>query len=735
MDVFTKAPAPDFADSIVWLGKRLATVFEASGGLTYRDARKLRAQFADKEGADANRAAAKSIQLLCQMLNLKASRWRQAPRKCDLPFVALIPGEGYRFVYDLSGEGLWLTEGAEGRERIEAWPQGTVFSALERRQQLPREKTARGVFEDIMAVDKSWIVFASLASTIASVLVLATSLYSMQVYDRVIGQGGVATLIVLTIGAMIAVLIELCLKLARSAIVDRALRRIDIDAARNIFQRMLATRLDQYPRSLGTFAAQVRGYEAVRAFIIARKLYLFTDAPFALFFLGVIFLIGGPAVAAVPLVAFIIALSVGLGFRRAIEAHSSREDMVGNQRHGLLVEAIQGAEFLKATGGSWQARQRWDYLSRCTAEEMTQIKHLNETASYASGVIQQISYIGLVATGAYLAVTSNSLTVGSIIACSIVSGRVLMPVNAIPGLLVQWAHAKVALRNLDRLYELAEENDGVDSPLVPEVIRSRFEVANLEFSWVTQPTPLEVKSLEIGEGERVAILGAVGCGKSTLLKLMAGLIKPERGHVLLDGLDVQHISAERRSELIGYLPQQIRLVSGTLRENLTMGLPYVDDEALADAIRASGLASLLAGRSEGVQMPISEGGEGLSGGQRQIVGLTRMLLAKPRVWLLDEPTSAMDDATEEQCLRAVRDAVAPTDTLVLVTHKIRLLSLVDRVIVLTPQGIALDGPRDAVLERLRQGASAAQQSAQGNPTGQNRPAAPTGNARPVETVS
>jgi ATP-binding cassette subfamily C protein LapB len=214
-------------------------------------------------------------------------------------------------------------------------------------------------------------------------------------------------------------------------------------------------------------------------------------------------------------------------------------------------------------------------------------------------------------------------------------------------------------------------------------------------------------------GERVGVIGSVGSGKSTLLKLFAGVIKASKGVVCLDGMDVQHIAADRRSELIGYLPQTTRLISGTLRQNLTLGLPYVAEDVLMAAIQTTGLAEQIAGRPEGLDARISEGGEGLSGGQKQLVALTRLLLCQSSLWLLDEPTSSMDEGTEERCLMALKQHVRSGQTLVLVTHKARLLDLVDRLVVLTPQGIALDGPKDKVLDALRQRAAAAQQQQSG----------------------
>jgi ATP-binding cassette subfamily C protein LapB len=254
---------------------------------------------------------------------------------------------------------------------------------------------------------------------------------------------------------------------------------------------------------------------------------------------------------------------------------------------------------------------------------------------------------------------------------------------------------------LEKLFALQKDNHGVGSPLVPEVIKGNLEARNVEFSYQGQPSPISL-SLRVSPGERVAILGGIGAGKSTLLKLLAGLVKPEKGQVLLDGLDLQQIALERRAEVVGYLPQTTRLISGTLRDNLIIGMPHVGDEQVLAAAELSGLSNVLSSRPEGLDLRITEGGEGLSGGQKQLVSLTRVLLAKPLLWLLDEPTASMDDASEERCVRALRGAVQPGHTLILVTHKLLLLELVDRIIVLTPQGVALDGPRDVVLAHLKQ---------------------------------
>jgi ATP-binding cassette subfamily C protein LapB len=300
-----------------------------------------------------------------------------------------------------------------------------------------------------------------------------------------------------------------------------------------------------------------------------------------------------------------------------------------------------------------------------------------------------------------MAVT-NHLSMGGLVACSILSGRVLAPVGALPGLIVQWAHARSALDNLEKVFALQGDNHDVLRPLTPEKILGRFELNHLRFTYPGRPSTIVIEQLLIKAGEKVAIIGSIGAGKSTLLKLLAGLYAPQQGNVLLDGLDVQQIARNHLSQHLGYLGQEVRLMGGTLRENLLAGLPPVTDGQLIAACEESGLASVVAAHPKGLDLDIAEGGSGVSGGQKQLVALTRLLLSTPSVWLLDEPTTAMDDATEQRSLVALRRAMRPDATLILITHKPALLGLVERLIVLTPGGVVMDGPRDAVLARLQQ---------------------------------
>lgn len=702
---------PSFShEGLLWLSQQLVSAGVTDHRLLSRDAMALARHFLVEDEPEPHQTA---LLDLFEKLNIEAGDWTTELAAVALPAVAVVPGQGYGFVYAAGGLGEWLVETQAGRQRFSSWPEGTLFLPAAPARQKAVAQTAKELFETILRKDRAWVPLAAIATTLSSVLLLATSLYSMQVYDRVIGQGGLSTLIVLTVGVVIAIVVEMGLKVARSAIMDRAINSIDVDASVSVYARLLSVRLDQLPPSLGTLAAQVRGFETVRAFALARIIYLATDLPFAIFFLLIIWMIGGFAVAIVPAVAFVIAAAGGMALRRAIAEHATNEMSVANMRQGVLVETIQSAESVKAAGAGWLLQGRWNSLSRDSANEAMKLKQLNDYAAHFSALMQQLSYVFLVAAGAYLAVEGRTMTVGAIIACSILSGRVLTPVATLPGLLVQWGNSKIALDHLEKLFELERDNHGVLQSLSPTLVQGKLEVRNAEFAWRGQTTPFALNGFTIQPGERVGIIGSVGSGKSTLLKLFAGVIKASKGVICLDGMDVQHIAADRRSELFGYLPQTIRLISGTLRQNLTLGLPYVSEDRLMAAIHATGLAEQIAGRPEGLDVRISEGGEGLSGGQKQLVALTRLLLCQSALWLLDEPTSSMDEGTEERCLTALKRQVRPGQTLVLVTHKARLLELVDRLVVLTPQGVALDGPKDKVLDALRQRATAAQQQQRG----------------------
>ncbi len=712
-------PAPAGLD-LAWLARRCAAQHES----LHRPSRRELAALQDAVVAGAPMELLEdTVAALFGKMGLEAPDWQGAPARELLPMVALIPGAGCGVVYARTAEGHWLMETPAGSQPLHHLPEGGRYAAIAAPRAGAEEPTALAMFRSALLSRKGIFVQAAAASLLANVLALAASLYSMQVYDRVIPTQGVATLIVLTVGVMIAALLELVVKVARSAILERSIKGMDLELSHKIFLRLLGLRMDQFPASVGTLSSQLRSYETIRAFASSATLYLAVDAPFALLFVLVIGLIGGGLLAAVPAVFFVLALSVGLFYRRRIARHAETGNVAANRKLGLLVETVESAEAVKAAGAGWQQLARWDALNRQSVEDDIKIRHYSEHAGYIAAFMQQASYILLVATGAWLASTTTELTMGGLIACSILSGRVLGPVGALPGLIVQWAHAKAALDSLEKVFALERDNHGVSRPLSPERFRGEYAVAELRFTYPGRPETVAIERLHIRPGERIALLGPVGAGKSTLLKLLAGLYKPTAGRVLLDGLDMQQIARARLSEHIGYCAQDVKLFAGTLRDNLQKGLPAIDEAELLRACEATGLNALIAAHPKGLDLEIAEGGGGVSGGQKQLIALTRLLLARPDIWLLDEPTAAMDEQTELRAVQALRQAIAPGQTLVLVTHKPFLLGMVDRLVILTPAGIFMDGPRDAVLEKLKQNAQALQQKAQAARAARTEPAA------------
>lgn len=289
---------------------------------------------------------------------------------------------------------------------------------------------------------------------------------------------------------------------------------------------------------------------------------------------------------------------------------------------------------------------------------------------------------------------------GGLIAATILSGRALSPISMLPNLLVQWGRTKVAVEDLDRVYALDRDNEGVERPLSPSVLTPHFSCENIFFAYEENAPVVTVKNLTIAPGEKVAIVGMIGSGKSTLLKILAGLYKPQEGKVLINGMDMHHISRNKLNETIGYLPQNVKLISGTLRDNLLLGLVGISDEKIMEASTKTGLIQLINALPQGLDTPVPEGGESVSGGQKQMIAMTRIVLMQPQALLLDEPTANLDDHTERQVLHTIQQQLTPQSSLVVVTHKPALLGLVDRIVVMTPKGIVMDGPKDIVLQKL-----------------------------------
>lgn len=581
------------------------------------------------------------------------------------------------------------------------WSPDTLFFDLELPDPVKRSSTPRAIdiFWRAIMARKGVLASAALATLIANIVTLATSLYSMQVYDRVIPRGSYSTLWVLTVGVLVALVLDFLLRSVRALMIEREAAAIDSEISEFFFARSQAVRLDARPPGVGTMAAQLRGLEQVRALMSSGSLFLVADLPFALLFLLVIGAIGG-VIVIVPLLTFPIALFLGWLFARLIRNDTDKAQVSANRKNGLLVESLDAAETIKANRGHWHMLGRWNRLMDDLHHYEDPVKRWSSMAANIFSTLQQLAYVALVAFGA-IEVASGNMTMGGLIACTIIAGRVNGPLVAtLPNFIVQWGYARSSLRALDHILTLPMDDAAGTVSLRPERLSGALRLEGVKFAYPGAREAIDIPRFEIREGERVAIIGGVGSGKSTLLRLLSGIYAPQSGQVMVGGLDMTQIASDVVRRHIGYLPQDVRLVNGTLRDNLLLGLSNPGDDRLMEVAEKSGLAQIISAHPRGLELPISEGGRGLSGGQRALTGMTRMLLANPGLMLLDEPTASLDQATENMALAAVQEKLGTEGTLVLVTHKLQLLALVQRVVVMAGGRIILDGATAEVVARL-----------------------------------
>lgn len=590
---------------------------------------------------------------------------------------------------DLAKDGMFLMlrtspqiNAADGKKPVSA--RDWFFYAISKR---------RGVFIEAM-----------LATFLISALALVGGFYSMQVYDRVIPTQGYSTLMVLTVGAFMAIGLEMLISYVRTSMLERASKAIDLELSGVFFSRMLQIRMDARPKAVGTFAGQIRQFEMVRNFMTSGTLFLLADAPFALFFIWVIFLIGGP-IALVPLALLPLSLIAGLYARWRVARLSEEQLKDANRKNGLLIEAIDGIEAIKAAGGEWKLLNKWQAFTAEAAERELRIRTASMLSANLAQTIQRAGYVCLIAVGAY-AINQGLITLGALIACSIISNRALAPINQIASLFVQWQHARSALKDLDAMMALPRDQEDDARVIIPELCQGELRLENASFRYEEAGMALEATNVVIRPGQRVALIGPVGSGKSTMIKILSGLYKPTEGRAFLDGIDMSHLAPEFLREQIGYLTQDVRLFNGTLRENLTLGLPSPTDTQILAAAARTGLDRLIRTHPRGLELPIFEGGRGLSGGQRQLVGLTRLLLAKPKILLLDEPTASMDGDLEAFVMRNLFSDAEKDCTIILCTHKRSLLGLVDHIMVVDKHRLVMSEPRDAALAKLSAGRAA-----------------------------
>lgn len=663
---------------------------------------------------------------LAQQNHWPKPQWSEYPDAGRLPCLVVGPEGQLGIVTARTPEGLWATswwlpEPRQFAEQAESsFAPGHAFVRM--RMTAPfvasQSPSLQLVWAEIRSQKRLLVDIA--AGTIAiSLLALATSFYSMQVYDRVVPTQATATLWVLTLGVLLSVLFETAGKWLRAQQIHHLTDAVDQNLARSVYGRFLSVRLDQMPPSVGATSSRLRSYESIRAFLVSVSTQAMVDIPLALLTLGVLALIGG-WLALIPGIFLALGLLIGFMFHNRMDQLAKLATPAQHQKIGLLVESIEGAETIKSGQGGWRMLSKWLDLTDESRQHEQSMRQLTEMQQFLVAMFQQGAYVALVAAGA-LIVGQADFTMGALIACSILSGRILAPIATIPALIMQWAQTRVSVQDLDRLWALQLDHPPGTEPIVLDTLRGQYELADIQMSY-GGTAALNIKQLRIRAGERVAVLGGIGSGKTSLLRLLSGMYKAGQGRALLDGIDLEQIAKASLAHQMGFVPQDGRLFAGTLRDNLVLGMNDPGDDVLLQAARQTGLfETVIAAHPKGLAREISEGGQGLSGGQRQLVHITRALLRQPRIWLLDEPTASMDGQLEKQVIQTLHNSLTqnPTSTLVLVTHKPQLLSLVQRVIVMANQQIVLDGPRDQIMQQLQSMAAQNHQTPKSNmaPTG------------------
>ena len=539
------------------------------------------------------------------------------------------------------------------------------------------------------------------ASLLINIIAMAAPLFVMNVYDRVVPNQAEATLWVLALGITGAYIFDLILKSLRSLCLDLAGKKTDLIISATLFERIVGMSMKYRPARVGSFAQNIHEFQSLRDFLASLTLTSLIDLPFTILIFIVIAILGGHLVW-IPVLAFPIALVIGYALQKPLVATMERTMALGAERQSSLIETLAGLDAVKVNNAESERQYQWEQTIGTLSRLELRVKMLSGLAMNITLLIQQLAGVIMIVFGVYQIIAGN-LSMGGLIACYMLSGRALSPLASLSGLLTRYQQARVTMTSVDQMMELPQERNFEERPLSRKVLQGAIECRQLNFTYPEQQNPaLKNINLTIQPGEKIGIIGRSGSGKSSLAKLLVGLYQPDDGALLVDGVDIRQIDVSELRYNIGYVPQDIQLLAGTLRDNLVSGARYVEDELVLQAAELAGVHEYARLHPKGYELQVGERGQNLSGGQRQNVALARALLLNPPILLLDEPTSAMDNTGEER-LKQRLAAVIENKTMVLVTHRASLLSLVDRLIVIDRGQILADGPKAAVMEALKKG--------------------------------
>ncbi len=553
-------------------------------------------------------------------------------------------------------------------------------------------------------VQRAWPLYSEvlIASFLINVFALLSPLFIMNVYDRVVPNEAYETLWVLAIGLVIAYCFDLLMRTLRGYFLDVAGKQVDVIFLSNIFEQILALRSEVRPRSVGNLVNTLQEFDGFRDMITSATIATLIDLPFAFLFLAVIWWVGGWVVV-VPLLTIPLAIFVGLALQGPLSSRVRKVMMAVSQKQSILIETLSGIETVKTMRAESRAQRQWEQTIGEIERHGLASKLLSTLISNISAFLQNISVVFVVVVGVYQ-IAAHNISVGALIACSLLVTRAIMPFSQIAALMTRYYQVTSALRGIDNIMGLPTERPRGKSFVHRQNIVGDIEFRNVSFYYPEQEIgALHDISFSIKAGERVGIIGRVGSGKTTLHKLLLGLYQPISGSVWLDGLDLNQMDPADIRHNVGYVPQDVYLFFGSVRDNIMMSAQFQDDEAMLRAAQIAGVMDFVKDNPKGFDMQLGERGERLSGGQRQAIAVARALLTDPPLLLLDEPTNSLDNRSEENFKARLANCLTPRHTVVLITHRSSLLSLVDRLIVLEGGRIVADGPKQQVLDALSGG--------------------------------
>ncbi|MBU0737751.1 MAG: type I secretion system permease/ATPase [Alphaproteobacteria bacterium] len=539
-----------------------------------------------------------------------------------------------------------------------------------------------------------------LAALFINLIALASPLFTMNVYDRVLPNKAIPTLWVLAAGIMLAYLFDYLLKEARASLIDHAGRNADLRLSQMIFDKVLNTTLASRPLSTGEYANRVMQYEFVREFFTSNTIGLMIDTAFVFIFLIVIYLISG-WLAIIPAVALILSIAIGLRAQAQIGHRMAAASNEASKRQALLVETISTIETLKSLRAEATMLRRWQELMKHSSRTSEEIKHISTNAINLTALIQQIVGVLIVIAGTY-EFSEGRLAMGAIIATVMLASRAGAPLGQIAMTLARFRQATLSLRILDQVMEQPEDRPSTVGFVNREIKHGGFSFQDVNFQYPGSDNPVISKlSLTVAPGEKVGIIGRIGSGKTTLGRLLDGLFVPTEGRVLIDGVDIRQYHMSEVRSAVAVAGQSSDLFSGTVKENLLIGRADATDEELLEVARMTGVEEFVSRHPRGFDMPVGERGSNLSSGQKQAMTIARLLLTKPKIVFLDEPSGAMDLASERHLINRLSSAFDKNTTLLIATHRFTMLDLVDRLIVLDKGRVVADGPKHQVIEAMQ----------------------------------